>query len=352
MAIDNNISQINNFSITNCELQNNSQFSILHHVQLLADSQFISDYYPFGILHGGKLTIATNRYLYNGKELQSDYNFDLYDYGARFYDAQLGRWHSIDPLAEKYYGWSPYNYVMNNPIILLDTDGKEPIKPQAGTANGFVAFLNNTRTKMGMLTGALAHDAMMRLGKTEMNWKHFRPEPMTTNPFNTSKDKYVYTKKGGWLDMSHFMFYAGKAYEYKQEKLSAQEVVNCEGFSSLSYEAQMAFQQKASMDPVGEAVQDGYSQEMSDRVVAEHSAYSYEDLPSDKLGAEFGTNYFDPNSKLSLGEQLLNYLNGLGATQPETAPNYRTMPTKNPEDKPTRTNHTTTPVYTLEGSSW
>jgi len=38
-----------------------------------------NSYYPFGTLHKGKSSIATNRYLYNGKELQTDYNFDLYD---------------------------------------------------------------------------------------------------------------------------------------------------------------------------------------------------------------------------------------------------------------------------------
>lgn len=74
---------------------------------------------------------------------------------------------------------------------------------------------------MGRLTGANGHNAMMRLGKTEFNWKHMRPEPMTTNPFNTSKDKYIYTEKGGWLDMSHFMFYAGRAYDYKMRKAEA-----------------------------------------------------------------------------------------------------------------------------------
>jgi len=84
-----------------------------------------NDYYPFGTLHKGKSSVATNKYLYNGKELQTDYNFDLYDYGARFYDAQLGRWHSVDPLAEKYYGWSPYNYVANNPLRFIDPNGKE-----------------------------------------------------------------------------------------------------------------------------------------------------------------------------------------------------------------------------------
>lgn len=64
-----------------------------------------------------------NKYLYNGKELQEDLGLDWYDYGFRFNDPALGRWHSQDLLSERYYTQSPYQYVMNNPISHFDPDG-------------------------------------------------------------------------------------------------------------------------------------------------------------------------------------------------------------------------------------
>jgi RHS repeat-associated protein len=62
--------------------------------------------------------LPDNKYLYNRKELQMDFDFDWYDYGARFYDPALGRWTTIDPLCEDggQESVTPYGYVFNNPI--------------------------------------------------------------------------------------------------------------------------------------------------------------------------------------------------------------------------------------------
>ena len=88
----------------------------------------VNHYYPFGGLMGESVNLAsTQRYKYNGKELDRTHGLDWYDYGARMYDPALAHWMVPDPLAEKHYGISPYVYCHDNPINAIDPDGKNPI---------------------------------------------------------------------------------------------------------------------------------------------------------------------------------------------------------------------------------
>ena len=78
----------------------------------------VNHYYPFGGMFANG---NVQPYKYNGKEYDKDSKW--YDYGARNYDAAVGRFTTNDRFADKYYSQSPYQYAENNPIRNIDVNG-------------------------------------------------------------------------------------------------------------------------------------------------------------------------------------------------------------------------------------
>ena len=104
-----------------------------------------AQYYPSGaIMTSISEGLSQQPYLYSGKELDRMHGLDWYDFGARHYDAALLRWHSIDPLCEKYYHISPYAFCANNFVNAFDPNGDSVavlIEPKGALGAGHMAIL-------------------------------------------------------------------------------------------------------------------------------------------------------------------------------------------------------------------
>ena len=85
----------------------------------------VTHYYPFGGVMRESTNPGLQPYKYGGKELDRTSGLDAYDFGARMYFADRLQWGQMDPLCEKYYDWSPYNYCGNGPINTSDLDGMD-----------------------------------------------------------------------------------------------------------------------------------------------------------------------------------------------------------------------------------
>ncbi|NIF07384.1 RHS repeat-associated core domain-containing protein, partial [Chryseobacterium sp. Tr-659] len=157
-----------------------------------------NNYYPFGLKHEGYNPLAGNpsyKYKYNGKELQET---GMYDYGARFYMPDIGRWGVSDGKGELYLSKSPYNYANNTPINAIDPDGN------------LVIFINGMHTGEGgsskywtssMITGHLS----VAGGQWMPMYRRFDMEVM--NHFNDYNAIYRDGGLGGAKNLvSQFLF--------------------------------------------------------------------------------------------------------------------------------------------------
>ena len=91
----------------------------------------VNNYYPFGMEFGESAQDQTSKtyqnHLFSGKEFDNKFQMNTYNFGARELNVDIPIWRTVDPLAEKYPGVSPYVYCLNNPINSIDPDGREAI---------------------------------------------------------------------------------------------------------------------------------------------------------------------------------------------------------------------------------
>ncbi|MDL2212981.1 RHS repeat-associated core domain-containing protein [Bacteroides sp. OttesenSCG-928-N06] len=134
-------------------------------------------YYPFGLPMAETSNTEQNKqpYKYNGKEFERKDGLNWMDYGARNYDAAIGRFTTMDPLAEKYYSVSPYAYVMNNPMNAIDPDGRD------------IIVLHNPKGAMGA-----GHSAIL-VGDDKKGWQYVSKDGTAlgvAGPSRVGEDKF------------------------------------------------------------------------------------------------------------------------------------------------------------------
>ncbi|MBP7731885.1 MAG: RHS repeat-associated core domain-containing protein [Bacteroidales bacterium] len=150
-----------------------------------------ASYYPFGLIMKrtdfGSASYPKNNYLYNGKELNSDKMpseaLNWYDYGARFYDPQIGRFITLDRFTEKYLDFTPYQYAANNPVKYLDFNG-DSIKLSD-------AFLNN-KTATAVMKALLNTEG----GRAYLSKFAYKGETVLGVVLNEKGDQGEYNDKG------------------------------------------------------------------------------------------------------------------------------------------------------------
>jgi RHS repeat-associated protein len=114
-------------------------------------------------------------YKYNGKELDRMHGLNMYDYGARMYSPVIGRFTTMDPLAEKYYNISPYAYCANNPVNAIDPTGMDHYRLNE---NGTLELIRTTDDSYDQL---YSHDFEMTNNFIKIDDKKLLPQ-LIKNP--------------------------------------------------------------------------------------------------------------------------------------------------------------------------
>ena len=165
----------------------------------------VNHYYPFGGLFGESTGNSLQRFRFNGKEFDRTHGLDWYDYGARHMTPDVGRFTTIDPMAEKYYNISPYAYCANNPLNAIDLNGDtitytyKGVKYKYSPDSNNFGFYDSKNNKLDspfakVLTKALRDIASGKEGKKLIDFLSSSKKDVTIIP--TAKDSNTSYDKG------------------------------------------------------------------------------------------------------------------------------------------------------------
>jgi RHS repeat-associated protein len=152
-------------------------------------------------------------YKFNGKELDTETG--LYYYGARYYDPKMSLWLSVDPLAEKYPAVSPYTYCLNNPINMIDPDGREPKDDYKLLKNGKLELIKKTESKTDKIYSSDMKNSI-EVDKGFINQKLIGDQKgddqsyFVTKNIDKSKEAYKFFSDNSDVEFSLGIFSKGK----------------------------------------------------------------------------------------------------------------------------------------------
>ena len=166
-----------------------------------ATINYMADYFSFGKIVREYINAGTaaEKYQYTGKERDTESGYDYFN--ARNYHSEVGRFLSVDPLAGKYPGISPYAYVANNPINAIDPDGRDIVDAQGRhvnisfNKNGTLSFSKNATSDIRRVANALNLTAAGRTQLKAVNQSdiHVKINISTDSKIEKKDDGTYYT---------------------------------------------------------------------------------------------------------------------------------------------------------------